>query len=62
MTGVQSAQILGPHSVSGILESKTKDNPIQEIRLGKIVSGDRKGNTSEFLKENNDKSLIDFIN
>ena len=62
MTGVQSAQILGPHSGSGILESKTEDNLIQEIRFGKMVSGDRKGNTSKFLKKNNDKSLIDFIN
>ena len=48
MTGVQSAQILGPHSGSGILESKTEDNLIQEIRFGKMVSGDRKGNTSKF--------------
>ena len=62
MTGVQSAQILGPHSGSGILESKTEDNLIQERRFGKTVSGVRRGNTSGFLWKNNDESIIDFIN
>ena len=62
MTGVQSAQILGPHSGSGILESKTEDNLIQERRFGKTVSGGRKGNTSGFLKKNDGGSIIDFIN
>ena len=62
MTGVQSAQILGPHSGSGILESKTEDYLIQERRFGKTVSGGRRGNTSGFLWKNNDESIIDFIN
>jgi len=62
MTGVQSAQILGPHSGSGILESKTEDNLIQERRFGKTISGGRRGNTSGFLWKNNDESIIDFIN
>lgn len=62
MTGVQSAQILGPHSGSGILESKTEDNLIQERRFGKKVSGGRRGNTSGFLRKNDDGSIIDFIN
>ena len=62
MTGVQSAQILGPHSGSGILESKTEDYLIQERRFGKTVSGGRRGNTSGFLRKNDDGSIIDFIN
>jgi len=62
MTGVQSAQILGPHSGSGILESKTEDNLIQERRFGKTVSRGRRGNTSGFLRKNDDESIIDFIN
>jgi cell division protein FtsZ len=62
MTGVQSAQILGPHSGSGILESKTKDNLIQERRFGKTVYRGKSGNTSGFLRKNDDESIIDFIN
>jgi cell division protein FtsZ len=62
MTGVQSAQILGPHAGSGILESKTEDNLINEISLEKTVFEGRKGNTTGFLKKNNDKSIIDFVN
>jgi hypothetical protein len=62
MTGVQSAQILGPHTGPGIFESKTENNPVQERRFGKMVPGGRRGNNTGLLKKRNDDSIIDFIN
>jgi hypothetical protein len=62
MTGVQSAQILGPHTGPGIFESKTETDHVQERRFGKMVPGGRRGNTSGILKQRNDESIIDFIN
>ena len=62
MTGVQSAQILGPHSGSGILESRAETDPLQERRLGKLVPGGRRGDTLGPLRKKHDESIIDFIN
>jgi cell division protein FtsZ len=62
MTGVQSAQILGPHTGHGIFESKTETDSVQERRLGKIVPGGRRGSNSGILKKRSDDSIIDFIN
>ena len=41
MTGVQSAQILGPQAGAGILESRTEADPIQERRFGKMTPAGR---------------------
>jgi cell division protein FtsZ len=62
MTGVQSAQILGPHTGSGIFESGAETDPMRERRLGKIVPGGRRGDTSGPLRKKYDESIIDFIN
>ena len=62
MTGVQSAQILGPHTGSGIFESGAETDPIRERRLGKIMHGGRRGDTSGPLRKKYDESIIDFIN
>lgn len=61
MTGVQSAQILGPQAGAGILESRTEAASFQERIAGRISSGNRRG-TPGSIRKKGDDSIIDFIN
>ena len=58
MTGVQSAQILGPQAGAGILEPQTETEAFRAKRLGRINQGTRTGE----IRKKNDNSIIDFIN
>jgi cell division protein FtsZ len=60
MTGVQSAQILGPQAGSGILEPRTEENT-QEKRFGRMTAS-RVRDTAGPLRKKHDESIIDFIN
>jgi cell division protein FtsZ len=62
MTGVQSAQILGPQTVAGILEPRSEADFMQERRFGKMTPGDRLRNGTGALRKKHDESIIDFIN
>lgn len=62
MTGVQSAQILGPQVGSGILEPKNDSDSLQARRLGKATFSGRRGESSEPMRKRQDNSIIDFIN
>jgi cell division protein FtsZ len=61
MTGVQSAQILGPQAGAGILEPKSEADLMKERRFGKMTTERLRNNTGSFKKKNDD-SIIDFIN
>ncbi len=62
MTGVQSAQILGPQAGAGILESRAEADPIQEKRFGRLSLEARKAGTAGPLRKKHEESIIDFIN
>jgi cell division protein FtsZ len=63
MTGVQSAQILGPQQAGyGILESRAEDDAIQQRRFGKMTPAGRMRDSSGPLRKKHDESIIDFIN
>jgi cell division protein FtsZ len=61
MTGVQSAQILGPQAGAGILEPQSEAEAFRAKRLGRVNQGSRRGEMGEIRKKN-DNSIIDFIN
>jgi cell division protein FtsZ len=62
MTGVQSAQILGPQAGAGILEPRSEASLIQEKRFGRMTTADRFRNTAGPLRKKHEESIIDFIN
>jgi cell division protein FtsZ len=60
MTGVQSAQILGPHGGAGILEPRAETDPMQERRFGRMTPAGRLREGP--IRKKHDESIIDFIN
>ncbi|MCQ1537157.1 cell division protein FtsZ [Methanosarcina sp. KYL-1] len=62
MTGVQSAQILGPQVGAGILESRSDSESFQAKKFGKMTPSSRRGEMSEPIRKRQDNSIIDFIN